>query len=355
MKKTLIISLFIITILIYLGSYLLSFGLYQSINYPKTSFSLGVFQSDSVYGHTLKQDNLGFYYFSTKQTVPIYSNHLKNRTFQDNPCESKLPNLLFIGDSFTFGDGVLAEQTFPFIVQEKMSKCVLNAAKSGYGYAQYLLQLEELATQISKDSCIIFIQLSPWLTDRSINRNMGSFLNMQVPFFRKTANEISVSHPVYKAKLIDLIDTEEMEEKYNNEKFELRNFLELHNAIGKKIYWSNIRDELKHLSKTITLKYPESNEVLPYLFQVLNEKHSGYNIVFVNIGFDPISFQEICALPMAGSFKFVDIEKALHDSLKGAEYFKQYGHWNENELIDRHYNEAAHAIGAEVLINFLQN
>jgi hypothetical protein len=54
---------------------------------------------------------------------------------------------LAIGDSFTFGDEVADEQTWPACLERNLNERVLNGGVFGYGAAQAVLRAHQLATQ----------------------------------------------------------------------------------------------------------------------------------------------------------------------------------------------------------------
>ena len=66
------------------------------------------------------------------------------------------PKLIFLGDSFTFGDGLNDNETYPWVVQELLPDFeVLNLAVPGYGTCQVYLQLLEYSKTHPLNSAII--------------------------------------------------------------------------------------------------------------------------------------------------------------------------------------------------------
>lgn len=65
------------------------------------------------------------------------------------------PCILAVGDSFTFGDKVGDEQTWPALLERQGSGQVLNAGVSAYGLDQTVLRAEQLARKYHPDLLIV--------------------------------------------------------------------------------------------------------------------------------------------------------------------------------------------------------
>lgn len=77
------------------------------------------------------------------------------------------PRLLFLGDSFTYGRMVAAENTFADLTAARLGGEALNAGVSGYGLAQMVLRARQLIPDYRPD--VVVVQYSPWLVARSID------------------------------------------------------------------------------------------------------------------------------------------------------------------------------------------
>tara|TARA_B110000967_G_C18862057_1_gene550556 strand:+ start:75 stop:1193 length:1119 start_codon:yes stop_codon:yes gene_type:complete len=78
--------------------------------------------------------------------------------FSGKNRSSKLDNLIFLGDSFTYGYGVKFENSFPGIVESKTNKHeVYNLGVPGYGIQKYYEVLEEFLK--NKKASKIFVTL----------------------------------------------------------------------------------------------------------------------------------------------------------------------------------------------------
>ena len=90
-----------------------------------------------------------------------------------NPYQSNIVRISTYGDSFTFGDEVENNETFPFYLSELTNSNVINYGVSAYGTDQALKRLEKNLRDGKRTDIVIleFIQ-------DSIQRNM----NMYLPF-----------------------------------------------------------------------------------------------------------------------------------------------------------------------------
>lgn len=100
--------------------------------------------------------NEGQYTLTLNNAVTFKATHLANgqRKIPKSGVDS-LPELLFLGCSYTYGYGVNDAESFPALIQKKHTGWnVQNAAVVGYGTAQHLLQLKK---RLKKDppKCVI--------------------------------------------------------------------------------------------------------------------------------------------------------------------------------------------------------
>jgi hypothetical protein len=68
--------------------------------------------------------------------------------------------VLVLGDSVSVGIGVEVEQTYPFLLEDKFGKKVLNASVTGYGIANYVGVLAHIANNFKPELVIIGICLN---------------------------------------------------------------------------------------------------------------------------------------------------------------------------------------------------
>lgn len=109
---------------------------------------------------------------STTNPADVYINTLGFRDTKDKTLQKSLhtKRILFIGDSYTFGHGVEASDSYPFKIEGQLKKQesqveILNAGIPGVGPDWYYLFLKESATKLSPDLIVVGLYLGNDLTD----------------------------------------------------------------------------------------------------------------------------------------------------------------------------------------------
>lgn len=118
------------------------------------------------------------------ETVTINSKGLRGRKEYPTQKKRSETRIIALGDSFTFGEGVGDEETYPFFLEGLLKTCsVLNLGVHGYGTDQAYLYLKTEGFQYSPDLVIlgIFVAESPWSS--SVYRNVLSFRDYAKPRF----------------------------------------------------------------------------------------------------------------------------------------------------------------------------
>jgi len=121
--------------------------------------------------------------------------------------------ILILGDSFTFGDQVSDNETYPFYLQQMLPNTeIINFGIPGYGYDQMLIYFQEEGLLYKPDIVIL------GFVTADISRNMLTFRDYAKPKFNVVNGRIAlVNSPVpspqeieaaefYKPKLLDLMN-----------------------------------------------------------------------------------------------------------------------------------------------------
>lgn len=102
-----------------------------------------------------------------KTYYPIFTNSMgfKDRGIRNVPLKSDRARILFIGDSFTEGQGMTYEKTFVGLIGDALAEKgveVLNAAVSSYAPAVYFAKVKYLieTTGLEIDHVMVFIDIS---------------------------------------------------------------------------------------------------------------------------------------------------------------------------------------------------
>ena len=131
--------------------------------------SPAMFVPDSLVGYRLASNYRGYRGNQTEYLTPVYTDSMGMRSLQAK-SEDKGTRILFLGDSFIFGQGVAAEQSMPAMVQRylaaaRSSAIVFNAGVPGYGTRQEELWLREYGPQVKPNLVVLGVFLGNDLVD----------------------------------------------------------------------------------------------------------------------------------------------------------------------------------------------
>lgn len=100
---------------------------------------------------------------------------------------------LFLGCSFTFGNYITAEESYPYLVSKILENNYVNTARSGGGIGQ-MKQL--LDTLLAKNNFkYVFIQMSTWLAPRAMKLKLW---DLPSPYFSDDKNGgFTLNYPAY--------------------------------------------------------------------------------------------------------------------------------------------------------------
>ena len=146
------------------GSCDYSFLLNPVVRDVKPSLNMGLSEYHPLLGYVPRAN------FSSVLNIPGWNSvrlDIDERTFRKNglPSPRVKPEILAFGDSFTFGDQVSNDQTWPACLQKKSGIGVVNAGVFGYGAAQ-ALRRAKYELEINPYNVLIFSILVPHDFDR---------------------------------------------------------------------------------------------------------------------------------------------------------------------------------------------
>ncbi|MEO1023384.1 MAG: hypothetical protein AAFW89_12645 [Bacteroidota bacterium] len=139
---------------------------------PNQSLSNAAFQYDVELGWKGVPDVTGQY--AGTRTITFLTNELgfRDRTLPDN---SK-PNLLFVGDSFTWGFDVEQEERFTNLLAEELQGWnVVNSGVNGYGTDQTFLSLKRNMDQLNPKAVVLLYFSENDRVDNSTNTRHGGY------------------------------------------------------------------------------------------------------------------------------------------------------------------------------------
>jgi hypothetical protein len=244
-RRGLKVSIFFIGILFFLlNLYILFYTnlILSVISTGKTLYSTGIYESDTIFGLHGKPNSKGYIFFPGGDSIPVLLNSIGERISMQSQGEKSFKRkILFIGDSFTFGDANYFEESFPYLISKGLEMQLVNSSMVGYGYTQYLMKIKNKIS--SDDFNTIAIQISPYSAERSINGFLPAFSKIPTPFFCINQQDSIVIHPaLYKTNFFEIINKVGISQ-FSDKKYSLKLFWNFYTQIGFPLYLSQIRNE----------------------------------------------------------------------------------------------------------------
>lgn len=94
------------------------------------------------------------------------------------PLPASSPAILAVGDSYTYGEEVPDDQTWPAHLERKLSKPVLNGGVSGYGFDQTVLRAEILSVERKPAAIVV-----SFIADDIHRTEMSRVWGAEKPYF----------------------------------------------------------------------------------------------------------------------------------------------------------------------------
>jgi hypothetical protein len=264
-----------------------------------------------------------------------------------NAREGARPHLLALGDSFTYGDGCLAEDAYPARAAAEIGGTALNAGVCAYGLAQMLVRARTVIPLAHAE--VVLVQFSPWLVDRARTPFAPSFYGkVTTPYFVAAKDgAIALHGPVFETAVCDL----PIGDYRGKPADDFASFLA---RVGLPLY---VHDDFQMLAYELRCATgalpPAATDGAPIVSAVYGEiaslaRASGSRVVVPFIGGYPAP-DELAALRAIPGLTLVDAQGALVQALadRTPDGFKQaYGLWRGSPpvLVDPHPNPRAHAI-----------
>jgi hypothetical protein len=174
---------------------------YYTVSYHhllvKGRWPLGAYEYDSVLGYRLSP---GFSGRLLDDTFHVSTHELGYRVpvFADRVLLAP-GGVMSLGCSFTYGDDVEAEQTFSYVVGERLGLPAYNYGVCAYSYATMILQLRRLQESGVLDRLrpgVLVLAVGDWLIARSFSPFMPSDdLQYAYPYFSVRDGEVEITQP----------------------------------------------------------------------------------------------------------------------------------------------------------------
>lgn len=277
----------------------------------------------------------------------------------------KRPVLLFLGDSFTFGHGVAAEETFPRIACRALAATCLNAANGAYGLAHMVVQARRLIPRFRPD--LVIVQYSPWLARRAIVRfapTRGG--KVPVPYLAKVDGRVVVIPPVFLTLNYDLPIWQHGSARG------IAGFASFLARVGIPLF---VHDDLELAALWVrsavgTLPPPLASTRVAVAFayrEITRVSHaSGAKVAVVILAnqagrefMDQTALVRVDLVVDAHAEMLRQLPEAVGANAgareKRAVWLRAYGQWKDGEFRDAHPNREAHAIIGTVLADGLRH
>jgi hypothetical protein len=179
--------------------------------HSKKALESGCARYNTTRGWALKQNVHNMRVYGNK-VLNTNTKGIRGKIEYSHDKHPEKTRILILGDSFTFGDQVSDNETYPFYLQQILPNTeIINFGIPGYGHDQMLIYLQEEGVQYKPDIVILgFITAD-------ISRNMLTFRDYAKPKFNTVNGRLTVvNSPVpspqevvatefYKPKLLDLL------------------------------------------------------------------------------------------------------------------------------------------------------
>lgn len=109
----------------------------------------------------------------------------RNRLHRTNPNGANSAPIYAVGDSFTYGSDVLADETWPAQLEQKINQPVLNGGVGGYGVDQIVLWAERMVPQVKPK-----ILLVSFIANDITRTRMSIFSGATKPLYRVVDGEL---------------------------------------------------------------------------------------------------------------------------------------------------------------------
>ncbi len=330
--------------------------LYDYIKTNQRGWRGHVHRADAELGFAPVPNSRGAHVFPVGPDIPMrYDQDGFRAPVGDAPVFSPKPLVLALGCSFTYGDGVRAEDTYPHLIAASLNGTEKNAGVCSYGLAQMLILAKKLIPIHKPD--YLLVQYSTWLVDRAQAAFAPSYYGKTpVPFFYETGQGFTLHPPVFPAKVFDLPS-----DKYRGSTSGWTEALSFYWNVSLPLSLHDDMHMLEYLLNRGIGKIPNSKSskdalirnVYEEIAKVAKENRAKMIIVIMGSDWKPVTVDS--GWFPAGAI-VVNAHEALLDNLlvpDRAAYVMEYSIWRGDppRVVDDHPNELAHRIIAESIVS----
>ncbi len=356
-----------------LGAFALFYGawiayrtvaVYRQIKSAGRGWEVPVNTGDPKLGYVPLPNVRSFELFSYGYRVPVCQDEHGFRIpcGDSNEAGGAHPIVAAFGCSFTYGTGVRAEDTYPYLVASRLHGTAKNAAVAGYGLAQMLLRARDVIPQQKPD--VVLVQYAPWLVTRSMSYT-GTWeahgLTPRPYFARSPQGGIEVAPPAFSTNYFDLDMS-----SYVSGRARVAEFASFIWRIGIPLWTyadaQQVRFAFEKATHALPPLVPADASLIEFVYsefaQLCKDEGARMVIVVLNHGGVLPSDMPRETLDVLGGIPgavVADAYAALYaqlDEPTPEAYEKAYGIWcgTPPVLVDRHPNARAHEVIAETVL-----
>jgi hypothetical protein len=361
-----------ISIVIFLLTFLLAYavlGVVRSANYYRALKLSGHGWSKSI---RASDPNLGFVPIPNSSATEYFRHGFRMEVRQDEngfrvPVDETKrltgagPKVLALGCSFTFGSGVMAEETFPYLVAKQLDGQCMNGGVEGYGLAQMVQQARTFST--NQEPGVVLIEYAPWLLDRAVQPVAPTAAPWSIasPYIAGDGETFTYCAPTFQTNYFSLPLGDYVTTK--SSKTEFASFcLRAGFPLWIRSDWNHIGNALANVLGRIPAPAQKSPELATWAYEEIVRpfRSQGTKIFIVVLGDGGTSPEvhskpEIDAIMLVEGIALVDAYSALYNALPehtSHAYEDAYSIRSGEPpvLVDRHPNALAHARIAEAIM-----
>jgi lysophospholipase L1-like esterase len=265
-------------------------------------------------------------------------------------------NLYFIGDSFTWGQWVSEEKTFPRLVESKLQQPVINLGVPGYSFAQYEILFNEWVAKYKPNTVVLSIVAND-LTNYSSDLGKKIYDTLKErsfsPWYEKTFLYQFALKNNQKSLQAPIGNPISKEAKNGLTLFDL-SLAVPESGVGVDSDYL-ISDAVVKVEAALSriIKLTKENQVKLFVVLVPSKESAyinDYIELFPNdialLKNEEIGYQRLCALAKSQDVTCVDLTDNFRKNSKQEKlYFDIDGHWNP----------AGHKLAAKVILDTLNN
>ncbi|GAX45369.1 hypothetical protein NIES4075_63900 [Tolypothrix sp. NIES-4075] len=264
-------------------------------------------------------------------------------------------NLYFIGDSFTWGQWVDLEKTFPRLVESALNESVINLSAPGYSFAQYEILFDDWIVKYKPNIVALCIFANDLI---NYSPDIGKYIYNSIkargflPWYEKSFLYQFILKNNKKGSQISVRNRISKKAKNGLNLFNL-SLLKSGGAAADKDYLTSGAVEKVEAALSRIIDLSQKNNVKLFVFLIPSKESANitdYVQIFPDsvalLKIEEIGYQRLCDLAESKEVTCVNITEVFRkNSVQEKLYFDIDGHWNS----------AGHKLGAKVILDTLQH